>query len=77
MLRDKLAQIWGNIQCTLFPMQEEEIGPISEKHKKLISIENNIVKDTKNLFLRWVIGRPIGRLGGQLLDQETSTIWQN
>lgn len=38
VLRDKLSQIWGNIQYTLFPMQEEEIGPISEKHKKLISI---------------------------------------
>jgi Transposase DDE domain len=38
VLRTTLSQIWGNVQYTLFPMQEEEIGPISEKHKKLIAI---------------------------------------
>jgi hypothetical protein len=37
-LRTTLSQVWKNIQYTLFPMQEEDIGPISEKHKKLISI---------------------------------------
>jgi hypothetical protein len=38
VLRNRLSQIWGNIQGTLFPMEEEEIGPISEKHKRLIAV---------------------------------------
>ncbi len=38
ILRNRLSQIWGNIQYKLFPMLEEEIGPLSQKHKKLISI---------------------------------------
>lgn len=37
-LRETLSQIWFNIQYKLFPELEEEIGPLTEKHKKLISI---------------------------------------
>jgi hypothetical protein len=35
---DKLSQIWGNIQSLLFPELEESIGPLTDKHKRLISV---------------------------------------
>jgi hypothetical protein len=38
ILRNTLSQIWNNIQFSLFPFQETEIGPLSQKHKKLISV---------------------------------------
>ena len=38
MLRKILSQIWGNVQYLLFPELEEEIGPLTETHKKLISV---------------------------------------
>lgn len=37
-LRTSLSQIWFNIQYKLFPELEEEVGALSDKHKKLISI---------------------------------------
>lgn len=44
-----ISSIWNQIQSSLFPFLEEELGELSEKHRKLISIlefvriENGIV----------------------------------
>lgn len=37
IIRTTLSQIWGNIQ-SLFPFLIQEIGPLTEKHKKLIAV---------------------------------------
>lgn len=37
-LRNTLSHIWNNVQFSLFPQQEEDLGPLSRKHKRLISI---------------------------------------
>lgn len=36
--RSKLSQFWFNLQHTLYPMVEKDIGELSKDHKKLISI---------------------------------------
>lgn len=36
-IRTTLSQIWGNIQ-SLFPFLIQEIGPLTEKHKKLVAV---------------------------------------
>ncbi len=35
---NKISQVWCHIQSTLFPFLEEELDPLTEKRKKLISI---------------------------------------
>jgi hypothetical protein len=57
-LREKLSQIWGNIQYKLFPDLEEEIGPFTDKHKKLISILELIRIEHFIPDYRGCIGRP-------------------
>lgn len=58
--RTKLSQIWTNIQYTLFPVLEEDIGPISPKHKKLIAVLElvRIEHFLVHRFCRGMIGRP-------------------
>lgn len=56
-LRTTLSQIWGNIQYLLFPVLEDEYGPLTEKHKKLIAILE-LVRIESFLFSHSWIGRP-------------------
>ena len=37
-LNDKLSQHWNCIQDNLFPWIEESLGPLSDKHRQLISV---------------------------------------
>lgn len=37
-LRNTLSHIWNNVQFSLFSQQEEDLGPLSRKHKRLISV---------------------------------------
>lgn len=54
----KLSQYWNRIQSNLFPMLEEEIGPISEKHRHLIAILDMVRIELLVKDCRWCIGRP-------------------
>jgi Transposase DDE domain len=36
--REKLSEMWSNIQGGLFPMLESELGTLSDKHKELVQI---------------------------------------
>jgi len=40
---NKISQVWAHIQCTLFPFLEEELGPMTEKQKRLVSCHASIV----------------------------------
>ena len=59
-LRNTLSQIWNNVQFSLFPQQEEEIGPLSQKHKKLIAILELIrIEDFVGRYYQpGTVGRP-------------------
>ena len=35
---ERVAHIWGTIQGYLFPYLEEELGPLTDKLKQLVSI---------------------------------------
>ncbi len=35
---NKISQVWGHIQSSLFPFLEEELDPLTEKQKKLVAI---------------------------------------
>lgn len=37
-LNDKLSQHWNCIQDTLFPWVEESLGPLSDKHRQLVTV---------------------------------------
>jgi hypothetical protein len=37
-LRDSLSSTWAHIQANLFPWLAEELGPLTEKHKQLITV---------------------------------------
>src|SRR5262245_15720590 len=37
-LRDSLSNTWAHIQANLFPWLAEELGPLTEEHKQLITV---------------------------------------
>ena len=56
-MKNRLSQIWNNIQYKLFPFLEEE-GPLSSQHKKLISILELIKIESYLPDLLRCVGRP-------------------
>lgn len=54
----KISQVWGHIQSTLFPFLEEELDPLTEKQKKLISILELIRIEDFVPARWWNRGRP-------------------
>jgi hypothetical protein len=61
-LREFLSSTWDHIQGNLFPWLTEELGPLSETHKRLISTQELVRIDA---FLRRWPGLP----GRPLLDR--------
>lgn len=59
-LRTTLAQIWNNVQFSLLPQQEEDVGPLSQKHKRLISILEliRIEHFIARSYQSGIVGRP-------------------
>jgi hypothetical protein len=59
LLRDSLSMYWLSIQGNLFPWLEEELGPLTEKQQKLVTVLEMVRLET---FLRhWpgLVGRPL------------------
>ena len=52
-----LSSIWGRIQSSLFPFLEEELGPMTEKQRKLVSILE-IVRIEDSISYTYRTGRP-------------------
>ena len=57
-MKNRLSQIWNNIQYKLFPFLEKERGSLSYQHKKLISILELIRIESYLPDLLGCIGRP-------------------
>lgn len=55
--RAKLAQMWGNVQYTLFPDLYKRIGTLSPTHKKLVSVLE-LVRIEDHIPHLFVLGRP-------------------
>ena len=48
----KISQVWAHIQSTLFPFLEEELGPMTEKQKKLVAILE-LIRVEDFVAVRW------------------------
>lgn len=55
---NKISQVWGHIQSTLFPFLEEALEPLTEKQKKLVSILELIRIEDFVPARWWHLGRP-------------------
>lgn len=53
-----LSRFWNRIQGTLFPLLEEELGPLTEKQQQLIAILEVVRVERFSTRLRGYIGRP-------------------
>jgi len=52
-----LSSIWNRIQSNLFPFLEEELGPLTEKQQKLVSILE-IIRIEDSIIYTYRTGRP-------------------
>jgi len=58
---EKLSQYWGTIQHSLFPMMEEEIGPLTDKHYQVIAtLEISRIDQFVQGSGAYDVGRPLG-----------------
>lgn len=58
-LRDTLSRCWGGIQCLLFPLLEEELGTLTQKHQQIVAtLECIRLEDFIASPGRWAEGRP-------------------
>lgn len=55
---NKISQVWGHIQSTLFSFLEEELDPLTEKQKKLVAILEMIRIEVFVPPRWWHRGRP-------------------
>ena len=52
-----LSSIWSGIQRSLFPFLEEELGPMTEKQRKLVSILE-LIRIEDSISYTYKTGRP-------------------
>ena len=52
-----LSSIWGRIQSSLFPFLEEELGPLTEKQQKLVSLLE-VIRVEDSISYTYKTGRP-------------------
>jgi hypothetical protein len=57
--RATLSDFWFNIQHTLFPLLENDLGELSSDHKKLISILELVRIEDFLPYTRFNVGRPV------------------
>ena len=58
VLREKLSQYWLKIQKSLFPFLEEELGELTEKEQKLVTILDLVKIEKFTAWSRSLYGRP-------------------
>lgn len=57
--REILSKYWNNIQSTLFPQLEEDIGDLSPEHKRIVSTLELIRIEDFITSPRFAFGRPV------------------
>lgn len=59
MLREILTRHWWRIQDDLFPAAEEDLGPLSEKHRRLIVVLETVCVERFLPYAHGLVGRPL------------------
>ncbi len=57
-LRESLSAYWQQIQGQLFPALVEELGPLGERHRKLVTVLELVRPETFLPHLHGLVGRP-------------------
>jgi hypothetical protein len=58
-LREIFSRRWWRIQDDLFPAAEEDLGPLSEKHKALIVVLETVCVERFMPYVHGLVGRPL------------------
>jgi hypothetical protein len=58
-LKETLTRRWWRLQDDLFPAAEEDLGPLSEKHKKLITVLDVACVERFLPYAHGLVGRPL------------------
>jgi len=58
-LRETLSKHWWRIQDDLFPAAEEDLGPLSEKHRNLIVALETVGVEAFLPYVHGLVGRPL------------------
>jgi hypothetical protein len=58
LLREILTRQWWRIQDDLFPAAEEDLGPLSEKHRALIAVLETVCVERFLPYVHGLVGRP-------------------
>jgi hypothetical protein len=58
-LRETLTNAWDHIQGFLFPMLQEEVGPLTDKHRQIVSVLEVARPETFVIEWRGLPGRPL------------------
>jgi hypothetical protein len=59
LLREILTRQWWRIQDDLFPAAEEDLGPLSEKHRALIVVLETVCVERFLPYVHGLVGRPL------------------
>jgi hypothetical protein len=59
VLREILTRQWWRIQDDLFPAAEEDLGPLSEKHRMLIVVLETVCVERFLPYVHGLVGRPL------------------
>ena len=59
VLREILTRQWWRIQDDLFPAAEEDLGPLSEKHRALIVVLETVCVERFLPYVHGLAGRPL------------------
>jgi transposase len=59
VLREILTRQWWRFQDDLFPTAEEDLGPLSEKHRALIVVLETVCVERFLPYVHGLVGRPL------------------
>jgi len=59
LLREILTRQWWRIQDDFFPAAEEDLGPLSEKHRALIVVLETVCVERFLPYVHGLVGRPL------------------
>jgi transposase len=59
LLREILTRHWWRIQDDMFPSAEEDVGPLSEKHRALIVVLETVCVERFLPYVHGLVGRPL------------------
>jgi hypothetical protein len=71
-----LGQLWNSIQSWLFPMLEDEIGALDEKHRQFVAVGELCAPQDHMAAYRWCGNLPAPRRRGRQAAVRPATAWR-